>query len=51
VITAKVGRARECQLGPDRLQDASEWIAMYRLRWERRLDRLEDLIERTRRRT
>jgi DNA-binding transcriptional ArsR family regulator len=48
VTTARSGRTRECRLGPDRLDDASQWIAMYRLRWERRLDRLEGFIERTR---
>src|ERR671918_2075878 len=39
VITAKVGRARECQLGPAHLQDATNWIDAYRRRWEERLDR------------
>jgi DNA-binding transcriptional ArsR family regulator len=39
VITEKVGRARECQLGPAHLQDATQWIEAYRRGWERRLDR------------
>lgn len=30
VITAKVGRARECRLGPAQLEEASGWIAGYR---------------------
>jgi DNA-binding transcriptional ArsR family regulator len=47
VTTQRNGRTRECRLGPERLDDASQWIATYRLRWERRLDRLEDRIERT----
>jgi DNA-binding transcriptional ArsR family regulator len=47
VTTERNGRTRECRLGPERLDDASQWIAMYRLRWERRLDRLEGYIERT----
>jgi DNA-binding transcriptional ArsR family regulator len=47
VSTERNGRTRECRLGPEQLDDASEWIAMYRLRWERRLDRLESFIERT----
>jgi DNA-binding transcriptional ArsR family regulator len=47
VTTERNGRTRECRLGPERLDDASQWIATYRLRWERRLDRLEDRIERT----
>jgi DNA-binding transcriptional ArsR family regulator len=39
VTTQKVGRARECRLGPERLDDAVEWIDAYRRGWERRLDR------------
>jgi DNA-binding transcriptional ArsR family regulator len=49
VTTQRIGRTRECRLGPDGLDDASQWIATHRLRWERRLDRLEDFIEKTRR--
>jgi DNA-binding transcriptional ArsR family regulator len=45
VSTRKVGRARECRLGPGRLEDATEWIEAHRKRWERRLDRLEGYIE------
>jgi DNA-binding transcriptional ArsR family regulator len=30
VITAKVGRARECKLGPAHLQDATHWIEAFR---------------------
>lgn len=44
VRTVKHGRTRECRLGPARLDDATEWIEMYRRRWERRLDRLETHI-------
>jgi DNA-binding transcriptional ArsR family regulator len=39
VITAKVGRTRECKLGPAHLQDATQWIEAYRRAWEGRLDR------------
>jgi DNA-binding transcriptional ArsR family regulator len=39
VVTAKVGRARECQLGPAQLEDATSWIDDYRRTWQRRLDR------------
>jgi DNA-binding transcriptional ArsR family regulator len=49
VTTQRIGRTRECRLGPDGLDDAAQWIATYRLRWERRLDRLEGVIEKTRR--
>jgi DNA-binding transcriptional ArsR family regulator len=48
VTTERNGRTRECRLGPKRLDDASQWIAMYRRRWEQRLDRLEGVIEKTR---
>jgi hypothetical protein len=46
VVTAKVGRARECQLGPAQLGDATEWIDAYRRAWQRRLDRFGTYVER-----
>lgn len=46
VVTEKHGRARECRLGPEQLEDAQRWIGTYRRRWERRLDKLETYIER-----
>jgi DNA-binding transcriptional ArsR family regulator len=45
VITAKVGRARECQLGPAELQDATGWIDAYRRSWERRLERFGAYVD------
>ena len=48
VTTEKVGRSRECRLGPGQLQDATRWIETHRRRWERRLDRLEGYIEKKR---
>lgn len=48
VSTEKAGRARECRLGPGRLEDATRWIEEYRRDWERRLDRLEGHIEKRR---
>jgi DNA-binding transcriptional ArsR family regulator len=45
VITEKVGRARECQLGPAQLEDAARWIDAYRRGWERRLDRFGAYVE------
>lgn len=48
VTTERTGRTRECRLGPKHLDDASQWIAIYQRRWERRLDRLEGLIDKTR---
>jgi DNA-binding transcriptional ArsR family regulator len=46
VTTEKVGRARDCRRGREQLEDAAQWIEMYRSHWERRLDRLEAYLER-----
>jgi DNA-binding transcriptional ArsR family regulator len=45
VVTEKVGRARECRLGPAQLGDATEWIDEYRRTWQRRLDRFGSYVE------
>jgi DNA-binding transcriptional ArsR family regulator len=45
VITEKVGRARECRLGPAQLQEATQWIDAYRRSWEQRLDRFGTYVE------
>jgi DNA-binding transcriptional ArsR family regulator len=45
VTTEKRGRTRECRLGPERMEDVTAWIERYRDQWERRLDRLEALIQ------
>jgi len=45
VITAKVGRSRECRLGPAQLENATSWIADYRRAWQRRLDRFGAYVE------
>jgi DNA-binding transcriptional ArsR family regulator len=47
VSTEKVGRVRNCRLGPQRLEEESKWIATYRRMLEERLDRLEAFLERT----
>ena len=47
VATEKVGRTRVCRLGPRRLDDVSEWIALYRRMLDERLDRFGELLERT----
>ena len=44
VRTEKVGRVRTCRIEPAGLNVAAEWIAERRLLWERRLDRLGDLL-------
>jgi DNA-binding transcriptional ArsR family regulator len=45
VVTAKIGRARECQLGPAQLQNATGWIDDYRRTWQHRLDRFGSFVE------
>ncbi|HYN49866.1 MAG TPA: metalloregulator ArsR/SmtB family transcription factor [Thermoleophilaceae bacterium] len=47
VTTEKVGRARECRLGPRRLEDVQEWMDAYRRMLDERLDRFEELLQRT----
>lgn len=44
VVSEKVGRTRHCRLGPERLDDAFDWIGFYRNQWDRRLDGLEAYI-------
>ncbi|MGH2661983.1 MAG: ArsR/SmtB family transcription factor [Actinomycetota bacterium] len=48
VTTEKIGRTRECRLGPRKLEDATRWIETYRRRWDHRLDALETAISRRR---
>jgi DNA-binding transcriptional ArsR family regulator len=47
VRTEKVGRARMCTAGPRRLEDLQEWMDTYRRMLEGRLDRLGELLDRT----
>lgn len=47
ITTAKVGRVRECRLGPRRLEDVTKWLSTYRSMLEERLDHLEAFLERT----
>ncbi len=44
VQTEKVGRVRTCSLEPGGLSVAEKWIGDRRYMWERRLDRLGDLL-------
>jgi DNA-binding transcriptional ArsR family regulator len=44
VQTEKVGRVRTCSIRPAGLTVAEQWIASRRTQWERRLDRLGDLL-------
>ena len=45
VRTEKAGRVRTCTLDPAGLAAVEHWIAECRAGWERRLDRLGDLLE------
>lgn len=47
VTTEKVGRTRICRAGPGRLEDIEAWVDAYRRMVEARLDRLGELLERT----
>lgn len=44
VRTEKVGRVRTCRADPKALAMAERWINQRRLMWERKLDRLGDLL-------
>ena len=44
VRTHKVGRVRTCRIEPAGLDVAAQWIAERRSLWERRLDRLGDIL-------
>jgi DNA-binding transcriptional ArsR family regulator len=43
LTTEKVGRVRVCRLGPERLDEARQWIESFRM-WERRLEALDRFI-------
>ena len=45
VTTEKVGRTRHCRVGPDRLENAMQWMRMYRQEWQVRLDGLEAYLK------
>jgi DNA-binding transcriptional ArsR family regulator len=45
VLSEKVGRVRTCRLDPQGLRLAERWIAERRSLWERRLDRLGDVLD------
>ena len=47
VSTEKVGRARRCSLGPRDLGEVERWVQRHRRQMEQRLDRLAELLERT----
>ncbi|MGP1675372.1 MAG: ArsR/SmtB family transcription factor [Candidatus Limnocylindrales bacterium] len=47
VATVKVGRARQCHLGPRRLDDVREWVEIYRQMVNDQLDRFGEVLDRT----
>jgi|SRR5450755_2032420 DNA-binding transcriptional ArsR family regulator len=44
VRTEKIGRVRTCRIEPTGLSVAEQWITDRRALWEKRLDRLGDLL-------
>jgi DNA-binding transcriptional ArsR family regulator len=44
VSSEKVGRVRTCRLEAAPMRDVEQWIARHRRGWERRLDRLGDVL-------
>ena len=44
VRTVKTGRVRECRLEPKALDRANRCLEELRTRWERRIDRLEQVL-------
>jgi DNA-binding transcriptional ArsR family regulator len=45
VTTEKVGRVRNCKIGPCRLDEELEWISRYRQVWDARFEALDRVIE------
>lgn len=45
VSTEKIGRVRECRLGPQRLDGVQSWIETYRRVLDGRLDRFAELLQ------
>jgi DNA-binding transcriptional ArsR family regulator len=47
VTTEKIGRVRQCRLGPRELRKELDWIMKYQTMLEARYDRLGEFLERT----
>jgi DNA-binding transcriptional ArsR family regulator len=45
VATEKVGRVRNCKLGPRRLEEEAAWLEAHRRLWAARFDALDDVLE------
>ncbi|MGC3965732.1 MAG: metalloregulator ArsR/SmtB family transcription factor [Rhodocyclaceae bacterium] len=46
IRTNKLGRTRTCELVPETLSRAEQWIAEQRAMWEARSDRMVEFVER-----
>jgi DNA-binding transcriptional ArsR family regulator len=46
ILTHKAGRTRTCELLPEKLSEAEQWIAEQRALWEARSDRMVQFVER-----
>lgn len=44
IRSRKDGRVRTCEIAPERLTEAEEWISGQRRIWERRLDQLDAYV-------
>jgi len=47
VRSEKVGRVRTCRIEPDALDTAEQWVQQRRAEWNRRFDRLSEVLART----
>lgn len=47
VRSEKVGRVRTCRVDPSALDTAEQWVRQRRTEWERRFDRLDEVLGRT----
>jgi DNA-binding transcriptional ArsR family regulator len=45
IVSRKTGRVRVCELRPNALATARDWLERERRTWEARLDRLDDFVE------
>ena len=45
VVSEKQGRVRTCRLNPTRLATIEDWLSARRQIWERRLDRLGEVMD------
>jgi DNA-binding transcriptional ArsR family regulator len=49
VTTEKVGRVRNCTLGPRRLEQEAAWLDMYHQLWDARFDALDEIVKQLKR--